>query len=779
MRRSRRFLAAVVWCSVVVWGAGCRNRTPPPCPGVETLSIEVEADTVKFGFLNIGHIHVEAHQEGGANCPSGPRILADFRFTTGYEPLDQHNDFRWMSVIETVYANGSSVPTLQALGDLPALDAGSSEQPFFYEESVWLSGVVGSQQDQIHEEFARSRFIKVPSVPAGVPSGVDVIADVKTYLVAVDPTFDYYPCVLKGFHWKFFRNGSGEQVQLVGELPGDDALIDQALFNAVNSGSYITNYGPYNPTPGPWCSPPLYKQSNKSGKRAYCDGGSYSLAGTSVDGGDMDGDGLPDIAVGVPYDYAPGASNTGKVVVRRGTDDMVIHELTGSSALDAFGASVAILGDVDLDGHDDLAVGAPQSDWAGSAQGPGYVHVYSGQTGSLLYQSTGSAPGGLYGFRVAAAGDQDQDGIPDLLIGAPGAGMVAVMSGATGAIVHQITHPGTGTDFGWSLAAGDVDWDGVPDTIVGAPGLNVGTAGQVRVYSGATGHIVTTLNGPAGFGFSVAHLTDGVTGAGLIAVGDPGALGSAGSVTLYSAGAVVATLVGDAPNDHLGASVVAASDYDGDGWSDLAVGAPQARPDGAVFGPGYVEVRSGNGWATIERLRGENAGDAFGLAIARVGDMDNDGFSELAIGAPLSAKSGFSAGAVHVFCFAQPGLELVDPLVPGSQATLRIRSAAESGLTYVCAFSASGSVPGIPLPDGRVVPLNIDAITLLSLEPNNGMFLGTVGLLDGLGTATVSINVPNAVALSGFGLQCAFIVFDPSTTSGIGTVSDALNLVVQ
>ena len=83
---------------------------------------------------------------------------------------------------------------------------------------------------------------------------------------------------------------------------------------------------------------------------------------------------------------------------------------------DNFGSAVAPLDDLDGNGVPDLAVGAPQDPEIGA----GYVSVFSGKTGELLATHWGEAVGDRFGAAIAGAGDHDGDGVPDLLIGAPG-----------------------------------------------------------------------------------------------------------------------------------------------------------------------------------------------------------------------------------------------------------------------------------------------------------------------------------------------------------------------
>ncbi len=88
---------------------------------------------------------------------------------------------------------------------------------------------------------------------------------------------------------------------------------------------------------------------------------------------------------------------------------------------------------------------------------------------------------------MAAAGDDDGDGVDDVIVGAPddvGAGRVTVFSGRIGQIIYSRIGPSAGSQYGTAVAAaGDVDGDGFADVIVGAPDAQSGV-GMVRVLGG-------------------------------------------------------------------------------------------------------------------------------------------------------------------------------------------------------------------------------------------------------------------------------------------------------
>jgi hypothetical protein len=88
----------------------------------------------------------------------------------------------------------------------------------------------------------------------------------------------------------------------------------------------------------------------------------------------------------------------------------------GDSASDEFGYSVSGAGDVNGDGFDDLIVGVPRDDNNGSNSGS--ARVFSGATGQVLYTFNGDFAGDEFGYSVSGAGDVNNDGFADLIVGA-------------------------------------------------------------------------------------------------------------------------------------------------------------------------------------------------------------------------------------------------------------------------------------------------------------------------------------------------------------------------
>jgi hypothetical protein len=128
--------------------------------------------------------------------------------------------------------------------------------------------------------------------------------------------------------------------------------------------------------------------------------------------GDVDADGTSDVYASDWYDGARGQA-TGRIYVHSGASGARLLTLTGESAGECFGIGPADAGDVDGDGHADLAIGSWQDSRA--ARSGGSVSVFSGKDGRRLRRITCRVPGDTFGFDATGLGDIDGDGVVDLL----------------------------------------------------------------------------------------------------------------------------------------------------------------------------------------------------------------------------------------------------------------------------------------------------------------------------------------------------------------------------
>ena len=374
--------------------------------------------------------------------------------------------------------------------------------------------------------------------------------------------------------------------------------------------------------------------------------------------GDMDGDGISEFAVGAPLAGGPGT-----VTLHRGSDGLELWAWSGLAG-DRTGESVCGLGDISGDGQSDVAVGRPFADAGGPDSGS--VVVLSGADGSLLYTLLGSAAGDEFGTQVACVGDMDGDGISEFCVGLPGAtgptgddvGAVKLFRGSDGAELLVVTGDGPGDRFGQSLArvtgatassAGvDLNGDATPDFVVGAQ-QPLGP-GYVRAVSGQGGATLYTVSGSAigdDFGRSLCAVGD-MDGDGIseIAVGWPGndtRVRDGGALALLSGsdGALIYTRYGSRAGDFFGHACGRISDYDGDGISEIMVGAPGSNGGGADDAGGVV-IRSGFSGAMLLRVQG-SAGGQTGSCVTALGDVDGDGIEDFLVSSP---------GADRVVCYS-------------------------------------------------------------------------------------------------------------------------------
>ena len=353
--------------------------------------------------------------------------------------------------------------------------------------------------------------------------------------------------------------------------------------------------------------------------------------------------------------------------------DASFHGLPNDDA----GRSLAGAGDVNGDGFDDLVVGAPLNDLGPSSDGGTAFLVRGGPGGwgtetaffqqSSIIAYTGELGSDNAGASVAGAGDFNGDGFDDLVVGAPlegagGAGAAYIVlgsatptpsvppaGGSLGSPEHiELTGEAAGDRAGTSVAgAGDINGDGFDDIIVGAP-----------------------FNADAGAGAGAAYL---LLGSATPADGSLGVLGIE-----YTGEATVI-------DDNAGTSV-GGGDFEGDGDSDLIVGAPgNDEGSGNNAGSAYIVpgataglpapgTTTSLGVPTVVQLTGDIDGDAAGTSVA-LGDVTGDGRADALVGAPLS-DAGVAAsnmGAAYVVP-GRAGCPTTRSVSPGPGSTARPRA---------------------------------------------------------------------------------------------------------
>ena len=370
----------------------------------------------------------------------------------------------------------------------------------------------------------------------------------------------------------------------------------------------------------------------------------YSVASA----GDFDGDGYEDVLIGAPY-Y--GSNNTGAAYLICG-DSSPLESITlsdanfifeGEEANDYAGWSVSSAGDVNNDGYDEILIGAP---YAGIGDNGAAYLVFGGQgcsgTSTINLTNanvkfTGEQISDLAGYQVAGGGDFNNDGLADMLIGAPKNGvgnngaaylLVGVADYANDSITLNLSKAnikyigvGNSDEAGTSVAfAGDVNGDGYADLLIGAPYLD----GLNKINNAAS-------NIGASYLLYGSQYIDG---------------------SYYLNVVANATYIGEEANDNAGYSVASAGDFNGDGYSDILIGAKG-------FGTGdYGKAYLINGGASMSAMNLVNAdieinndtsniGDTAGRTVASAGDIDNDGYSDILIA--TNDYSNNNTGAVYLF----------------------------------------------------------------------------------------------------------------------------------
>ena len=148
-------------------------------------------------------------------------------------------------------------------------------------------------------------------------------------------------------------------------------------------------------------------------------------------------------------------------------DESVIRTLSGRSDAELFGFSIRNVGDLDADGVEDIVVAATRRV---HDRGEGAVIAYSSATGDVLWEFEAPAAPTSLGVGLAPIGDIDADAVPDVLAGAPRHDHAYAISGRDGSLIHAITLGERGDRFGQKVSGMfDVDDDGIPELLIGAP----------------------------------------------------------------------------------------------------------------------------------------------------------------------------------------------------------------------------------------------------------------------------------------------------------------------
>jgi len=380
--------------------------------------------------------------------------------------------------------------------------------------------------------------------------------------------------------------------------------------------------------------------------------------------GDVNNDGYDDIIIGADYKgaayvvYGGDKSSMSNIDLSTTVLDPLTtgFMITGNSLSDYFGVSVSTAGDINGDGYDDIIIGAFYKD---SQKGAAYV-IYGGaksstsnidlttqtldphSTGFLI---TGNAANDHFGWSVSAAGDTNKDGYSDIIVGANLKSTAYVIYGGEKSTMSNIDLStqtldpqstgfvitgNAGDNLGYSVrTAGDMNRDGYDDLIVGAHGTSSSRGAAYVIYGAKKSSmsnlvLSTTPLDPLNTGFMI---------------------------------------IGDAANDFLGFSVCTAGDINNDGYGDVVIGAHGKNSVYVLYGGpkssmpnidlSMTSLDSANKGFMIA---GNAVGDNFGWSVSTAGDINNDGYSDIIVGAAYKNNKQGAAYVIYgdiLFLFTQ------------------------------------------------------------------------------------------------------------------------------
>jgi len=400
------------------------------------------------------------------------------------------------------------------------------------------------------------------------------------------------------------------------------------------------------------------------------------LGSQACTAGDVNGDGYADVIVSATS-YDSGQAGVGRIFLflgsAQGLSSSPASTIDGDQSGASFGESIASAGDVNGDGYSDVVVGAYLYDHPDNMEGRAFLYLGSatGLNSTPAWTAEGNQDSAWFAGSVSSAGDVNGDGYSDVIVGAEwydngqtNEGRVFLYLGSPDGLSPFAAWTAEGNDYG-SLGrsvstAGDVNGDGYSDVIVGGDGYTNGQQweGRARVYLGSAAGLSTTPAWTvesnlfqAQFGQSVSTAGD-VNGDGYsdVIVGawnysGPETQEGAAFVYLGSAAGLSSspawTAEGNRANGNFGIRVATAGDVNGDGYSDVIVGASYYDNPDNNEGAAFLYLGSPTGLSSSPEWTAEsNQADAGFGNVGPAGDVNGDGYSDVVVGGP-----GFDDGA--------------------------------------------------------------------------------------------------------------------------------------